>query len=129
MCARLVGVYMRRSAASFTLILLTAVSGCGSSAGDDHCTSAQASKTDSKKFAKDLAKQDASFNEADMLKHAAAGDTTEVERGVLYATALTMQVVSDNPRCFAVTEVAEARRALKLFDSLEPLLPPTSGTP
>lgn len=104
-----------------SVALLTFLAACGSSSpssstDEARCSSAKKIVGEVRQFAKGLQDQDPDIKVDDFYRDLARGRVNTSALGVVDSQQKAHQIVSDNPRCFGVAKVADARRALNIID-------------
>jgi hypothetical protein len=107
--------------ASGVLLLLALLSACGGCAGDDssendRCVSAKNIVEKIEAYGKKLEDQDPAIRVDDFYIDLATSKVNPVAFGLVENQQSSLQVISDNPTCFGVSQVSDARRALKRID-------------
>lgn len=103
------------------LASLIVLGACGSSApsssaDEARCSSAKKLEIEARQFAKGLQDQDPEVKVEDFYRDLARGKVNTSAVGVVDSQQKAHQIVSDNPLCFGVAKVADARRALNIIN-------------
>ena len=103
------------------IVLLTFLVACSESAPaepnkDDRCVSAKRITAEVDAYGKALKAQTPDAKVDDFYVELARGKVDSDALGLVDSQQKSLQVVSDNPRCFGVARVADARRMLKVID-------------
>lgn len=112
---------------SWVAVLFVALAACGSGSdeaaseagkAESRCVSAEKAAKASITYAEKLKEQSPGFDPQRFYTKLEQGKVDTTGFGVVETEQMSHQIISDNPECFSVVKVAEARRFLKRVDPL-----------